>query len=144
MKILKWGLLGAVLIQFVPFGHTHTDPAGRKEPAWNAPQTRELVRRACYDCHSNETAWPWYSNVAPVSWLLQRDVDGGRSHLNFSEWDHPQPHAKDVAEQVKGDGMPPWFYLPMHPAAKLSGAEKQALIDGAEKSLGPQAGPKAH
>jgi hypothetical protein len=138
MRILKWLLLIAVLIQLVPFGHSHTNPATTQEPAWNSPETRELVRRACYDCHSNTTTWPWYSNIAPVSWLLQRDVNGGRGHLNFTQWDLPQRHAKDVAAQVKSGDMPPWFYLPMHPAAKLTEAEKQSLIDGAAKSLGPQ------
>ena len=142
MKIVKWVLLAAVLIQFVPFGHNHTNPATTKEPVWDSPQTRDLTRRACYDCHSNETAWPWYSNVAPVSWLLQRDVNEGRSHLNFTEWDRPQKHAKDVAEQVKEGEMPPWFYRPMHPGSRLTAAEKQALMEGAEKSLGPQAGPE--
>jgi hypothetical protein len=88
--------------------------------------------------------WPWYSHVAPVSWLVQNDVDGGRSHLNFSEWDHPQRHATDVAVQVKQADMPPWFYLPMHSAAKLSAAEKEALMDGAEKSLGPQKAGEGH
>src|SRR5580700_9893839 len=128
------GLLGiGVLIQLVPFGRQHANPAVTQEPAWDSPQTRDLARRACFDCHSNETVWPWYSNVAPVSWLNQRDVNGGRNHLNFTEWDHVQKHAKDVAEQVKEGGMPPWFYLPMHPAARLTAAEKQALIDGAEK-----------
>ena len=143
-KIAIGLLLAAVIIQFVPFGHEHTNPPVAKEPAWDSPQTRDLVRRACFDCHSNETTWPWYSNVAPVSWLVQRDVNGGRSHLNFSEWDHPQRHAKDVAEQVKEGDMPPWFYLPMHPNAKLSDAEKSALIAGAEKTLGAQAGPESH
>jgi hypothetical protein len=142
MKILKWLLLAAVLIQFVPYGHTHTNPPTIKEPAWDSPQTRDLVHRACFDCHSNQTTFPWYSNVAPVSWLLQRDVNGGRSHLNFTEWGLPQKHAKDVAQEVKQGDMPPWFYLPMHPAARLTAAEKQALIDGAEKTLGPQAGPE--
>ena len=135
-------LLTAVLIQLIPYGHTHTNPSKAIEPVWNSADTRELFRRACFDCHSNKTTWPWYSNVAPVSWLLQRDVNGGRSHLNFTEWDLPQKHAKDVAEQVRSDEMPPWFYRPMHPAARLSAAEKQALIEGAEKSLGPQAGPE--
>jgi len=69
-------------------------------------------------------------------------VNGGRSHLNFSGWDQPQRHAKNVAAEVQGGDMPPWFYLPMHPAARLSAAEKQALIDGAAKSLGPQAAPE--
>jgi hypothetical protein len=79
-----------------------------------------------------------------ASWLVQRDVNGGRSHLNFSEWARPQKHAKDVAAQVKQGDMPPWFYLPMHWNAILTQAEKQALIDGAEKTLGPQAAPENH
>jgi hypothetical protein len=142
-KIAKWILIVAVLIQFVPFGHTHTNPPQTGEPMWNSPETRVLIHRACFDCHSNETVWPWYSNVAPVSWLLQRDVNEGRSHLNFTEWNLPQKHAKDVAAEVKQGDMPLWFYLPLHPGARLTEVEKQALIDGAEKSLGPQAAPKA-
>ena len=142
MKILKWLLLAAVLIQFIPYGHTHTNPPTTKEPAWDSPQTRDLVHRACFDCHSNQTTFPWYSHVAPVSWLLQRDVNGGRSQLNFTEWDLPQKHAKDVAKEVKQGDMPPWFYLPLHPASRLAAAEEQALIDGAEKTLGAQAGPE--
>ena len=138
MRILKWVLLIAVLIQFVPYGRSHTNPPNTGEPLWNSPQTRDLVRRACYDCHSNETVWPWYSHVAPVSWLLQRDVNGGRRHLNFTQWNQPQSHAKDIAPQVRESEMPPWFYLPMHTAARLNDAEKHALIDGAEKSFGPQ------
>ena len=144
MKILKWLLIAAVLIQFIPFGHTHSNPPDTGEPTWNSPQTGDLIRRACFDCHSNRTVWPWYSNVAPISWLLQRDVNEGRSHLNFTEWNQPQKHAKDVAEQVKKGDMPPWFYLPMHSAARLTEAEKQAVADGAEKSLGPQSGPEGH
>jgi mono/diheme cytochrome c family protein len=145
MKIWKWILLAAVIaLQLVPFGHTHTNPPLTQEPAWDSPHTRDLMRRACFDCHSNATAWPWYSHVAPVSWLVQNDVDGGRRHLNFNEWNLPQRHAKDVAEAVRGGDMPPWYYLPMHPAAKLSDAEKQALIEGAAKTLGPQSGPEKH
>ena len=135
---LWWLLIVAVVIQLVPFGHSHTNPPVTKEPAWDSGQTAALFRRACYDCHSNETGWLWYSNVAPVSWLVQRDVNGGRSHLNFSEWDQPQRHSKDVAKQVEQGDMPPWFYLPMHPQARLSDTEKQMLMSGAEKSLGPQ------
>ena len=142
VKIAKWVLIVAVLIQFVPFGHTHTNPPQTGEPPWNSPETKALIRRACFDCHSNETVWPWYSHVAPVSWLLQRDVNEGRSHLNFTEWNLPQKHAKDVASEVKQGDMPPWFYLPMHATARLTDVEKQAVIAGAEKSLGPQAAPK--
>jgi hypothetical protein len=138
LKIVKWLLLAAVLIQFIPFGHDHSNPPTTKEPAWDSPQTRDLIVRACFDCHSNQTGWRFYSYVAPVSWLVARDVNQGRRHLNFSQWDQPQKHAKDVAEQVKTGEMPLWFYLPLHPSAKLSDAEKQALIDGAARSLGPQ------
>ena len=136
-KVVQWVLAAGVLIQLIPFGRDHTNPPDAKEPAWDSAATKDLVRRACFDCHSNQTVWPWYSHVAPVSWLVQRDVNGGRRHLNFTEWDKPQRHAKDIAEQVKQGDMPPWFYLPMHPAARLTDAEKQALIDGAEKTLGP-------
>jgi mono/diheme cytochrome c family protein len=144
VKILKWLLAVAVLIQFIPFGHNHTNPPSTKEPAWDSPATRELVRRACFDCHSNETKWLWYSSVAPVSWLTQSDVTNGRSHLNFTEWDKPQRHAKDIAEEVKSGDMPPWFYLPMHSDAKLTDAEKAALIEGVAKSVGLQGVPDKH
>jgi hypothetical protein len=62
MKVLKWGLLAAVLIQFIPYGHTHTNPPVIQELAWDSPATAELIRRACYDCHSNQTVWPWYAH----------------------------------------------------------------------------------
>jgi Haem-binding domain len=138
MKTWKWLLLAGVAIQFIPFGHDHSNPPVTKEPAWDSTQTRELVRRACFDCHSNQTGWRWYSWVAPASWQVADDVISGRRHLNFSEWDQPQKHAGDVAEMVRTGDMPPWFYLPLHPSAKLSQAEKAALIEGAGKSLGPQ------
>ena len=138
MKVLKWLLIAAILIQFIPYGHDHTNPPATKEPAWDSPATRELMRRACFDCHSNQTDWRWYSYVAPSSWLVENDVSDGRSHLNFSEWDKPQRHAKDIGNQVKSGEMPLWFYVPLHPSAKLSDAEKQALIGGAAKTFGPQ------
>lgn len=123
-NIVKWLLVSAVLIQLIPFGRTHTNPPETKEPTWDSPATRELIHRACFDCHTNQTTWPWYSNIAPMSWLVQRDVNGGRSHLNFTEWGRPQRHAKDVAQEVTQGDMPPWFYVPMHPMAKLSSTEK--------------------
>jgi cytochrome c551/c552 len=141
IKVVKWVLVAAVLIQFIPYGHTHTNPPATKEAPWNSPETSTLFHRACFNCHSNTTVWPWYSHVAPASWLVQNDVDGGRKHLNFTEWDRPQKHAEDIATEVRQGDMPPWFYLPMHAAAKLTDAEKVALIDGAKKSFGPQATP---
>src|ERR1700729_673705 len=120
MKIILSLALVAILIQFIPYGHDHTNPAVTKEATWDSPQTADLARRACFDCHSNETVWPWYSNVAPVSWLNQRDVNGGRRHLNFSEWNKPQKHAGHVVKEIQSGDMPLWFYLPMHSAARLS------------------------
>ena len=138
MKKLLWVVLAAILIQVVPYGHSHENPAKVAEPMWNSPETRAILKRACFDCHSNETVWPWYSNVAPVSWLVQNDVDGGREHLNFSEWNRPQKHVKDIADEVSHGDMPPNIYLPLHSEAKLTGAEIKALIDGAEKTFGTQ------
>jgi hypothetical protein len=91
-----------------------------------------VLRRACYDCHSNQTAWPWYSRVAPVSWLVHRDVFDGRRHLNFSEWDKVSPdkrarRLKGVGREIEHGDMPLWFYLPMHPTARLSDGDKQIL-----------------
>jgi mono/diheme cytochrome c family protein len=135
-RILRWAIAVAVLIQLVPFGRQHTDPSVVQEPAWDSPQARQLARRACFNCHSNETTWPWYSNIAPVSWLTQRDVNGGRSHLNFSEWNKTQRHAGHVVEEIQTGDMPPWFYLPMHPEAKLTPEEKAALITGFQRMPG--------
>jgi hypothetical protein len=91
-----------------------------------------LLRRACYDCHSNETVWPWYSQVAPVSWLLARDVHEGRNELNFSTWSAYAPAKKDKklkesAEEVAEGEMPPWFYVLVHRDAALSPADVERL-----------------
>ena len=77
------------LIQLVPTGVSFTNPPVMSEPKWDSPQTRALAQRACFDCHSNETAWPWYTHIAPVSWLTAHDVIDGRSRLNFSTWGQP-------------------------------------------------------
>jgi hypothetical protein len=124
------------LIQLVPYGRDHTNPPVIQEPAWDSAQTRALAVRACFDCHSNETAWPWYSSVAPVSWLVQRDVDEGRTHLNFSEWGSRRQHADEAAEAVQEGFMPPWFYLPLHSNARLSSQEKAAFVQGLQATFG--------
>ncbi|HVW08730.1 MAG TPA: heme-binding domain-containing protein [Bryobacteraceae bacterium] len=136
IRRLAWIAGFFIVIQLIPYGHQHTNPPVVKEPAWDSPQTRELAKRACFDCHSNETTWPWYSNVAPVSWLVQDDVDGGRHHMNFSEWNQPQRHSHDAVKDVQDGDMPLWFYLPMHPKAKLTADEKAALIAGFKKMPG--------
>jgi len=121
-----------LLVQAVPYGRDHTNPPVRQEPVWDGPRTRELAARACFDCHSNLTDWPWYSNLAPVSWLVQRDVHEGRRKVNFSEWDRPQKEAGESAKATRKGEMPPWYY----PWARLSAAERDALVQGLAASLG--------
>ncbi len=124
-----------VAIQLVPYGRAHTNPPVRREPAWDSPTTRELAVRACYDCHSNQTTWPWYASLAPGSWLIQRDVEDGRRKLNFSEWDRPQREARKVNREVGRGQMPPWYYVLLHAQAGLSDGEKQTLIRGLEATI---------
>ena|SRR5215203_5031898 len=104
-RVVTWAALGLiglfVLIKVVPYGHDHRNPPVRAEPAWDSTRTRALAERACFACHGNTTAWPWYSNVAHVSWYVQHDVDEARRKLNFSEWDRPQREAGDAADAVR-------------------------------------------
>jgi mono/diheme cytochrome c family protein len=138
-QALRWTLValgvGFVAIQFVPYGHAHTNPPVRREPAWDSPQTRELAARACFDCHSNQTSYRWYTYVAPISWYIQHDIDDGRRRLNFSEWDLPQREARSAATEVQRHQMPPAEYIPVHPEASLTDAERRALIDGLRATM---------
>jgi mono/diheme cytochrome c family protein len=135
-KVLLAAVTLLVVIQLVPYGRAHTNPPVLAEPAWDTPDTRELVKRSCFDCHSNDTRWPGYASVAPSSWLVQNDVDGGRAHLNFSEWQRPQRHAKDAADEVRNKDMPPWYYAAMHPESRLSDAERARMTAAFEKMFG--------
>ena len=121
-----------VVLQAVPYGRDHDNPPVRADAPWPSDEARQLARAACYDCHSNETEWPWYSNVAPMSWLVQRDVDRGRAALNFSEWDGGRDGDDYLHDPVEDGEMPPSNYLLLHPDAKLSAAEKAALIEALE------------
>lgn len=142
-KILKFilifviiGIVLLFLIQLIPYGKDHTNPSVISEPNWDSQQTRELAKRACFDCHSNETVWPWYSNVAPVSWLIYRDVVEGRQRMNFSNWQNSNiREAGEIASVINEGEMPPFQYLPIHPTARLSSAEKIQLINGLESTL---------
>ena len=138
-KLLLGVVVAAVVIQFIPYGKNHTNPPIISEPQWDSPRTKELFKSACADCHSHQTVYPWYSNVAPVSWLLQRDVDEGREHFNVSAWGAQKKNeGKDAAKEVREGEMPPWFYLPTHPEAKLTDAQKQELISGLEATFGKE------
>lgn len=132
-----WALLGlGLLIQLVPYGRDHTNPDVLREPDWNRPRTRELFFRACKDCHSNETTWPSYSFLAPTSWLVQSDVEEGRSHFNVSEWGRDGNHGDEAAERVRDGEMPPWFYLPLHPEAQLTDLEREEFVTGLTATFG--------
>lgn len=138
--------LGACLvaaIQLVPTGVSTTNPPVVAEPNWDSPETRALAERACFDCHSNETVWPLYTRLAPISWLVAHDVSEGRAELNFSEWgvarsgedDEQGEGAEEAAEKVADGSMPPASYTLIHPTARLSPAEQQQLITGLINSL---------
>lgn len=125
-------IVGFGLIQLVPYGRDHTNPPVTSEPAWDSPQTKALARKACFDCHSNETVWPGYSNIAPGSWLIYRDVVNGRDAMNFSEWPASGGGGlmAEAAQKVAEDEMPPLQYKLAHSGARLNDAEKQQLIAG--------------
>jgi len=125
-----------LVMQAVPYGRSHANPPITGEPAWDSPQTEALARRACYDCHSNETRWPWYASIAPVSWLVQRHVSDGRSELNFSKFDQPQKEAHESAEKLEEGEMPMWEYIILHPESRLSDVEKRALLRGLQATFG--------
>jgi len=129
-------LVAFLLIQLVPY--RVSNPATRREPAWDSPRTRALAVAACFDCHSNEVKTPWYAKVAPISWLITHHVDDGRNALNFSDWRGPHGEGgHDAAEAVQSGSMPPayftWFGL--HSNARLSKTQRDELARGLRKSL---------
>jgi hypothetical protein len=132
---IGFGLLG-IAIQFIPFGRAHTNPPVRAEPAWDSAQTRALFFRACADCHSNQTVWPWYSHIAPVSWQVTRDIQEGRAAFNVSVWGREDQEGDDAADIFQEGEMPPLPYLLAHSAARLSAAERQTFIDGLIATFG--------
>ncbi|HSN29447.1 MAG TPA: heme-binding domain-containing protein [Kofleriaceae bacterium] len=137
LGIAALALAGALVVaQLVPYGRDHSNPPVATEPHWDSPATRLLAQRACFDCHSNETHWPWYSHVAPSSWLLQNHVDEGREVLNFSEFQKTYKEADEAGKEVREGEMPPFSYLLLHPEARLSADEKQQLARGLDATLG--------
>ena len=129
------GVAVFLLIQLVPYGRDHANPSVVSEPKWDSPQTRMLAERACFDCHSNQTTWSWYSNIAPVSWLVYRDVVDGRRRMNFSDWQRLRlEEAGEIGSAIAEGEMPPLQYLLMHPSARLSAGEKEQLLNGLTKT----------
>jgi hypothetical protein len=121
-----------LLLQLVPYGWTHSNPPVTLDAPWPTEESESLARAACYDCHSNETDWPLYSSVAPMSWLVRRDVDEGRDELNFSAWDRDDGEADDAVESIDEGSMPPRQYTVIHRDAGLSASEKAELIAALE------------
>ncbi len=122
-----------VLMQLVPM--SRSNPPITQDVAAPAP-VESILRRACYDCHSNETRWPWYAHVAPVSWLVIRDVDRGRKHINFSTWDVYADDPETVIRKLRNIDkvmhnrtMPLWYYLQLHSEARLSDPDREILED---------------
>jgi hypothetical protein len=134
--------VGAVLlaalaaIQLIPVERTNppveTDVAAPEE-------VENLLTRACYDCHSNETRWPWYAHVAPMSWLIANDVKEGRRELNFSAWNQftgarRARKFKEIVEQLERGKMPQWYYILLHPDAKLLPGDKEMILNWARQA----------
>lgn len=151
LRTLVMGGLGVfVAVQLIPVWLYQTNPPVKSTPAWDSPQTEGLARRACFDCHSNETKWTVASRIAPGSWLATWHVVRGRDELNFSdlaakaeqgeageagEQGEAGERGKEIAEQINEGEMPPPSYLLLHPEARLTDAEKQQLIQGLQATL---------
>lgn len=133
-RVLVVGVAALAVVQLVPYGRNRAVPPDGTQVAFDSPRTESLARRACFDCHSNQTKWPWYASIAPVSWRLQNHVDEGRAALNFNALDSTSKEGaeavEEAAETVKEGEMPPADYLLMHPEARLSPTEKSELARG--------------
>ncbi len=140
-RVLGIIVLVFVLFQFIPYGKEKTNPKTDKTLKIKAPKNvMKLFKRSCYDCHSNETKWPWWSYVAPFSWSISDDVRGGRKALNFSIWNSYTPKKqeklkKEIYRTVAGP-MPLPQYIWLHQDAKLSKDEIKSIRDWASDGKG--------
>jgi hypothetical protein len=140
---VKWIILVALLLFAVSqfFHPDRTNPIINPTATFEAvakpsPDAAAIFQRACYDCHSNTTIWPWYSRIAPVSWLVADDVKAGRAHMNFSEWGLLGPEVarerlRNACSEVTAGEMPLWIYRVMHPNSKLSAGDIQVICSAA-------------
>jgi mono/diheme cytochrome c family protein len=143
-SILLWAVGLAIAVQFVPIAHDNPPvPPGATSIPAPAP-VLSILQRSCGDCHANTTTWPWYSHVAPVSWLIARDVHEGRRRLNLESWSTYSPAEQHrlltrIPREVLGGDMPPWYYTPLHSGTRLTDADAKAIVDWAEQQAGTQA-----
>lgn len=131
-KFLLFLLIVLIVIQFIPVERSNS-PIKQEMPMPN--NVKEVLVRACYDCHSNTTEWKWYSKVAPMSFLISYDVKEGREHLNFTEWDYysmkEDKIKEEIWEEVLKERMPPWSYRVFNPKGKLSDEDKRIIREWA-------------
>jgi len=141
LRIVIVVLIGVfVIIQFIPSGMPDNQPVigeGLFETASVPAETEALLRTACYDCHSQEAKFPWYSHVAPVSWLVARDINIGRENLDFSHWGKLSKRERlaalgEISDEIENGNMPMPIYITMHPEADLSDQQRASLIQWAE------------
>lgn len=124
-------LIPIILIQFIPINRNN--PPVDNNLVISTPKDVEVIlKNSCYDCHSNKTIWPVYSYIAPISWLVAKDVKNGREELNFSEWNKlddskMEKKKEEIIEEISRDTMPLPIYLITHPSAKLSENDKLLL-----------------
>jgi hypothetical protein len=128
-------LSGIIMIQFIPIWEfvpkfDPRNPPVRHEIQWASPEADRLMRMVCYTCHSNETTYPIYAQIAPVSWIAAEHVNEGRAQLNFSEQPPQTINAEQLIAYIESDAMPPEAYRLTHPEANLTAAQKAALIAG--------------
>ncbi|MSV31536.1 MAG: cytochrome C [Bryobacterales bacterium] len=139
----------AALIQFAPAPpktNPQSDPARTFAAVMKPPAAvQNIFHRACFDCHSNETIWPWYASVAPVSWPVRKHVEDGRKHINFSEWLKPGEtnftawsDLEDICKAVREKTMPLPYYDWLHPQAKLSAADRQTVCQWVDTAIAHQ------
>lgn len=138
-KKIVWLSILAILIilQVIPTGRPEVIEQNQNDLLVNnsiPDSVASLLKNSCYDCHSNQTAYPWYSYVAPVSWLVVRDVKVGRKHMNFSNWESLSKTDKakyltDINDEVSMGSMPMVIYPIMHPEARLTAEERQMIVD---------------
>jgi hypothetical protein len=143
-RIVRWPLTVLVglflLLQAVPYGWWHENPPVVRDAPWPDEESRRIARESCYSCHSNETDWPVYAYVAPMSWLVRYDVQGGRDELNFSDWDEYRDEADDAVEMVREGAMPLDRYTWIHRDAALTEQERDHLVAALLQMAGEDGG----
>ena len=130
--------IAAIAIQLVPSGVSN--PASKGDIS-APPEVEATLRRSCYDCHSNQTRWPWYSHIAPMSWEVARDIEYGRRQVNFSEWDEYYPSTRKrklqwVGRALQQEDMPPRSYQLIHPSSRLSPEARAQLQHWIDAQIG--------